>query len=187
MARQKTHGPSVPASARPAFQAIVALTDAFCREHLNDEYRVLCRKLAGALARKRPSPLLRGKPQSWAAGIVRVIGSVNFLDDSSQKPHLKMSAVDDAFGISQATGQAKAKQIRNMLKIRPFDTDWTLPSRVGDSPMAWLISVNGLIVDARHLPREVQEGAFRKGLIPYIPGKKPVVEEGTDGEEGLQP
>ena len=48
-----------------------ALTDAFCREHLDDEYGALCRKLAGVLARKRPSPLPSGKPESWACGIVR--------------------------------------------------------------------------------------------------------------------
>ena len=31
--------------------------DQFCKEHLNEEYAVLCRKLAEKLARKRPSPL----------------------------------------------------------------------------------------------------------------------------------
>jgi hypothetical protein len=187
MARPKHAEAPVPASARPAYDAIVALTDAFCRQHLNEEYRALCRRLAGALARKWPSPLLRGKQQSWAAAIVRVIGSVNFLDDSSQAPHLKLTAVDDAFGISQATGQAKAKQVRDLLRIRAFDPEWTLPSRMDRNPAAWLISVNGLILDARHLRREVQEEAYRKGLIPYIPGKKPVAEKDTDGEEGLHP
>jgi hypothetical protein len=32
--------------------------------------------------------------------------------------------------------------------------------------------VNGLIVDARYVPRQIQEEAFRKGLIPYIPGAR---------------
>jgi hypothetical protein len=32
-----------------------------------------------------------------------------------------------------------------------------------------MIQVNGLLADARHLPREIQEEAYRKGLIPYIP------------------
>ena len=41
--------------------------------------------------------------------------------------------------------------------------------------MAWMIQVNGFVVDARHLRREVQEEAFRKRLIPYIPAEKPVV------------
>jgi hypothetical protein len=38
--------------------------------------------------------------------------------------------------------------------------------------MAWMIEVNGLVVDARRLPREIQEEAFRKGLIPSIPGAR---------------
>lgn len=37
--------------------------------------------------------------------------------------------------------------------------------------MVWLLSVNGLMVDVRTIPREVQEIAYAKGLIPYIPGE----------------
>ena len=35
-----------------------------------------------------------------------------------------------------------------------------------------MIQVNGLIVDARHLPRDIQEETCGKGLIPYIPGDR---------------
>ena len=55
--------PAVPSATRPVYDTIVGLTDAFCREHLNVEYEAMCRKLAGVLARKRPSPLVRGKPE----------------------------------------------------------------------------------------------------------------------------
>jgi hypothetical protein len=164
--------PTVPATARPAYDAIVALTDAFCREHLNGEYEALCRKLAGALARKRPSPLLGGKPTTWACGVVRTIGWVNYLDDSRRKPHMKLTAIDRAFGVAESTGQGKSKAIRTLLRIRTSDPHWTLPSRMGDNPMAWMIEINGFIVDARHLKREFQEEALRKGLIPYIPGDR---------------
>ncbi len=153
--------------------AITGLTDRFCREHLNDEYAALCRKLAEKLARKRPSPLLSGKPQVWACAIVRVIGWVNFLDDRSRTPHLKLTAIDQAFGVAESTGQGKAKAIRDLLKIRPFDVHWMLRQHIEESPMAWMISVNGLMVDARRLRRETQEEAFRKGLIPYVPGESP--------------
>ncbi len=78
--RQPSEEPSIPATARPSYDAVVALTDAFCREHLDGEYEAMCRKLAGALARKRPSPLPSGKPETWACGIVRTIGWVNYLD-----------------------------------------------------------------------------------------------------------
>src|SRR3954447_22502092 len=97
--------PSVPEAARPAYDAIVGLTDRFCQAHLTHEYQVLCRKLAAALARKRPSPLTRGKSEVWACAVVRVIGWVNFLDDSSQTPHLKLTAIDKAFGVVESTRQ----------------------------------------------------------------------------------
>jgi hypothetical protein len=172
MARKQQGEASIPAAARPAYDGVVALTDAFCREHLNAEYEALCRKLAAALARKRPSPLMSGKPATWACGIVRTIGWVNFLDDSSQTPYMKLTAVDQAFGVAGSTGQAKSKAIRDMLKIRQFDFRWMLRQLIEDSPMAWMIQVDGFIVDARRLRREIQEEAFRKGLIPYVPGEK---------------
>ena len=164
--------PPIPATARPAYEAVVGLTDAFCRAHLNEEYEVMCRKLAGTLARKRPSPLPGGKAETWACGIVRTIGWVNYLDDMSSEPHLKLTAIDKAFGIAESTGQGKSKAIRTMLKIRQFDHRWTLPSRMDDSPPIWMLEVNGLITDIRTCPRDAQEEAFRRGLIPYIPGDR---------------
>src|SRR5271157_1894403 len=101
----------------PVLELIVAMTDQFCREQLNEEYALLCRRLAEKLARKRPSPLLGGKPETWACGIIRTIGWVNFLDDSSNKPHMKLTAIDKAFGVGESTGQGKSKTIRTMLKI----------------------------------------------------------------------
>ena len=179
MARKQAGEPSVPEAAKPAYDAIVGLTDTFCQAHLTWEYQMLCRKLAAALARKRPSPLTRGKPEVWACAVLRVIGWVNFLDDSSQKLHMKLTAIDKAFGVAESTGQGKAKAIRDLLKIRQFDFHWMLRRLVEESPMAWMIEVNGFIVDARRLKREIQEEAFRKGLIPYIPGEKPAEGEAT--------
>jgi len=138
MARQQDR----EASVRRAHDAIVALTDAFCQKHLNDEYGTLCRRLTDVLARKKLSPIAKGKPGTWGSGVVRVVGWVNFLDDRSQTPHLKLTDIDRGFGVSPATGQAKAIVIRKLLRIRPLDPEWTLPSRVGDNPSAWLIQGN---------------------------------------------
>src|SRR5260370_42178101 len=87
---------TVPEAAKPAYDAIVGLTDRFCQAHLTHEYQMLCRKLAEQLARKRPSPLLSGKPQVWACAIVPGIGWANVLADSSQRPHMELSALDKA-------------------------------------------------------------------------------------------
>lgn len=163
-----------PAAAemRPLLDAIVEMTDAFCREFLNDEYASLCRKLAEKLARKRPSPLLRGTPVTWASGIVRTIGWVNFLNDPTQSPHLQLKEIDQRFGISESTGAARLKEIRTLLRIHQLDPQWSLPSQMDDNPLAWMIEVNGFLIDARRAPRNVQEFAFARGLIPYIPADR---------------
>ena len=109
--RQPGDEPSIPATARPAYDAVVGLTDAFCRERLDGEYEALCRQLAGVLARKRPSPLPSGKPEAWACGIVRTIGRVNSLDDGSRRPHLNLTDIDQAFGVGGSTGGGRSKAI----------------------------------------------------------------------------
>ena len=45
-------------------------------------------------------------------------------------------------------------------------------SRLEDNPLVWVLQVNGLMMDVRQAPREVQEIAFRKGLIPYVPADR---------------
>ena len=60
-----------------------------------------------------------------------------------------------------------------MLKIGQFDHRWTLPGRLDDISMIWMLEVNGFITDIRRCPREAQVVAFQKGLIPYIPADRP--------------
>ncbi len=160
---------SVPQKLRPTFEAITRITDAVCTQHLTDEYVQLARKLTATLCRKRPSPLASGKVESWAAGILYALGTVNFLFDKSQSPHLRADELCALLGVSKSTASAKAKTIRDLLDMVPLDPAWCLPSKLADNPLAWMIQVNGLIMDARTAPRAIQEEAFRRGLIPYIP------------------
>lgn len=160
-----------PEQMKPVFEAVVSLTDEVCKRHLNDEYATLARQAAAALCRKRPSPLSHGKANSWACGIVYALGFVNFLFDKSQKPYMNSTDLCKAFGLSASTGSAKSKVVRDILKMMQFDPNWCLPSKMEKNPIAWLITVNGLMVDARSMPLEIQEEAFRRGLIPYIPDR----------------
>ena len=159
----------VPKQMQPKFAEIVSLTDRFCQEHLNDEYAQLCRKLTAALCRKRPSPLATGKANTWACGSVHALGMVNFLFDPSQTPHMSAREIYQQFGVSQSTGSAKSKQIRDAMGMYQMDPNWCVPSNLDKNPLAWMVSINGLMVDVRQAPREFQEEAFRKGLIPYLP------------------
>ena len=77
-----------------------------------------------------------------------------------------------AFGVSQGTASAKARVIENALRVRLFDPEWTLPSLRDQNPLVWMAEVDGLLVDLRQMPREVQEIAFEKGMIPYIPADR---------------
>lgn len=162
----------IPKSMAEKFTAITALTDSFSKKYLNEEYKVMIHHVVGALARKRPSPLLKGKENVWAAAAVHAAGRVNFLDDPSQSPHCKSKTIYEFFGIADSTGQNKSKEIRDMLKMGQMSPDWTLPSRLVNNPMVWMLQVNGLIVDIRQAPLELQQVAYEKGLIPFIPSQQ---------------
>jgi uncharacterized protein DUF6398 len=160
---------AVPKEMQGRFDEITQLIDAFSQTYLNDEYKDLCRQLTATLCRKRPSPLMRGKANTWACGIIHAVGTVNFLFDSSQKPYVSSGQIANYFDLSSSTMQTKSKQIRDLMGMYQMDPDWTLPSMVATNPLIWMVQVNGLILDVRHAPREIQEEALRKGLIPYIP------------------
>jgi Domain of unknown function (DUF6398)/Plasmid pRiA4b ORF-3-like protein len=160
----------VPKTMAEKFNSIVELTDEFARQHLNQEYAQLIRQATAALCRKRPSPLEKGQAKTWACGVTHAIGMVNFLFDSSQAPHISANELYQWFGVAASTGQGKSKQVRDTLKMGQLDPDWSLPSRMDSNPLIWMLSVNGLIADIRYAPLEIQVEAFRKGLIPYIPG-----------------
>lgn len=159
----------VPENMQDIFRNITQITDSFSEKHLNKSYASLLRKLAAALCRKRPSPLLKGNLNTWIAGMVHALGMVNFLFDKSQTPHVSSTFISEYFGLGQSTVSNKSKQVRELMKMSHWNSDWMLPERIEDSPMVWMISINGLIMDSRYLPRHIQEEAFEKGLIPYLP------------------
>jgi hypothetical protein len=167
----------VPKKMRPKYLEIVELIDAICQTHLGEEYRDLSRELAAKLSRKRPSPLERGSAENWAGAIVYTVGRINFLFDPDQDPHLGAEELCQLMGVKQSTISSKASKIMDIFGMHQFHPDWTRPSLVDRNPLAWMISVNGLIVDARYAPREIQEEAFRLGLIPRIPDSRPGSDE----------
>jgi hypothetical protein len=106
------------------YDRVTALTDAFCRDHLNDEYRDLAQAMTAALRRKRPSPLASGQPRTWACGIVYTLGQLNFLSDKASQPYMMMSDVCAAFGVGPSTAGAKARLISDALHTSRMDPTW---------------------------------------------------------------
>lgn len=167
----------VPKAMQQIFDTVAAIIDDFCVKHLNEEYSLVSRELAATLCRKRPSPLLKGKPEQWACACVYVVGNANFLHDKAQSPHMQLVQVCELMGIGKSTARAKAKTIQDLLNISYFDSRWTLPSKLESNPFVWQIKLNGFIVDVRQMSRELQEEAFRRGLIPFMP------KEGKDANQ----
>ena len=108
----KTKSLSIPEAMQARYADITALTDALCHEKLNDEYAQVCREMTATLARKRPSPLVGGHAKSWACAIAYTVGSVNFLFDKSQTPHLRADELCAWFGLSKSTGGNKSSHIK---------------------------------------------------------------------------
>ena len=152
------------------YEELMKLTDSVCRNHLDEEYADLARDMLAALARKRPSPLTRGRPESWACAVLYTLGTVNFLFDRTQVPHLPAKELCTLFGVSQSNASAKSRDIERMLKVGVFDPEWCKPSQLEDNPLAWMIETpEGIILDARFVPRDLQEDLYGEGIIPFVP------------------
>ncbi len=178
--RSKGVGTNMPDEFEEAFAAVVELTDAFCEQYLDEDYRQLCEEMAVVIC-LRELPSQRDKPAGWAGGIVHALGWVNFLHDPNRSPYITPAQLAEGFSISKGTMMTKSRIIRDKLDITTLDPDWCTPAMLVDNPLVWMFDVGGFIMDIRDTPRQVQEEAYRQGLIPFIPADKqePEPESGT--------
>ena len=82
---------------------------------------------------------------------------------------MAMADICAAFSVGQSTASAKARIILDTLHTHRMDPSWMLTGLIDQNPLVWMAEVNGMLVDLRDMPREVQVIAYEKGLIPYIP------------------
>ena len=160
---------SVPKAMQEKYQEIEPLISAFCAQYLTEDYRTLCLKALEKLCRKRPSPLLTGKANTWAAGIVYAVAANNFIFDRSQPVHLTADELSAPFGLAKSTVANKAAQVSTLCDMNRMDPRWMLPELAEKNPMVWFLSVNGYMIDIRRAPLELQQEAFDRGFIPYVP------------------
>ena len=60
-------------------QPLITFSDELCRAHLDDEYAALARALLLKLARKRPTPLVRGRSAIWVGAVLSAIGQFSHM------------------------------------------------------------------------------------------------------------
>jgi len=162
----------VPRAMRPRVAGILAITDECCAACLDREYAELGRELVARLARKRPSPLARGDVRIWAAGALYALGQINFLFDRSQQPHLTADELAGHLGVVKTTMANKATVIRRTLDLGYYEPGLTRQALYDDHPLARIVEVNGLLVDARALPVAMWDEARRRGLIPDLAARR---------------
>lgn len=158
----------VPTILQEDVSGILALTDGFCIEHLDEEYAELSRRLVAKLARKRSSPLARGDLRTWAAAAIYTVGSVNFLFDPAEQPHLRADDLARLTGVAKSTMANKARAIRQALGTGQLDPEFCRRELLERHPFAWLVEMNGFVVDVRSLPEPFQDEARRRGLVPDL-------------------
>jgi hypothetical protein len=158
--------PRLQKALRAEVEAISA--EAYCAERLDSEYAELCRRLVAKLARKRPSPLVRVRPTHLG-------GSRSPRRGQRQLPLRPLAAaacdgdeLSALSGVPKSTMANKSKRIRDLLRLGPFDREFCWRDLLEQSPLPWLVVVNGIVVDARWLPPELQAEACRRGLIPDL-------------------
>lgn len=158
----------IPIAMQETTGEVISFTDQVCSEHLNAEYARLARRLVARLARKRPSPLMRGDTRIWAAGVLYVLARINFLFDRSQTPHVSSAELAAATNVRPTTIANKAAMINRLLDIGIYEPELTRVAMLEQHPIAWTVEINGFLVDARQLPEEVQDEARQRGLIPDL-------------------
>ena len=125
---------------------LIELTVGFSEHYLNKEYEQIILKVVNKLARKRTVPFSSGKLEIWASAVIHAIGTVNFLFDQSQMPHISVGDICQYFGTNQSTIVQKSKLIRDMFKMTYFDKEFSTASNAQNNPLNHMVSINGLLI-----------------------------------------
>ncbi|MCX6328396.1 MAG: DUF6398 domain-containing protein [Bacteroidia bacterium] len=138
-------------------EKLIGLTNSFCTQKLNFEYKRLCMNLVKRLGRKRDVPFQRGRIEIWAAAVIYTIGSINFLFDKSFKPFVKPDDICEYFDTKRSTVTNKVREIKDMLDIGFFDQDFTTSRLAGENPFNKFVMVDGIIMLLSDLSLNLQK------------------------------
>ncbi len=136
---------------------LLELTGSFCTQNLDDDYYQLCQKLILKLGKKRDVPFKSGKIEIWAAAVIHAIGSINFLFDRSFEPYVTAEQICEYFGTKKSTVSNKARQIKDLLKMRYYDSEFSTQNMTENNPFNDMVMVNGFIVPLSTIPEDLQE------------------------------
>jgi hypothetical protein len=157
----------VPDGLRPVATEVLAHLDDICQQLLDDDgYRGVCELVVARLAGVPTRPLERGRPRAWATSVVHLVCSANRLIVGARGPHLSADQLASIGGVTASVMRARTRRIRQLLAYEPEDPALWPPARLAHHPTAWIVELQGRLVDARNLPRREQRRLHDRGLIP---------------------
>lgn len=115
-------------------EKLIEMTSGFCEKHLDEEYRDLCIRLIRKMSRKRTVPFMTGRMDIWAAGIVNALGNINFVFHSESDPHICADDICNYFCVKKATVGNKSRKIRELMKLREFDKEFSIKDLESRAP-----------------------------------------------------
>lgn len=155
---------------------LIELTQIFCDQKLDSDYKHLSEKLIRKLGRKRDVPFQRGKIEIWAAAVIHALGSINFLFDKSFKPYVTADQISEYFGTKNSTVSNKAREIKDMLNLGYFNPEFSTKKILDDNPFNNLVMLDGFIVSLDTLPpilqKRVKEVREKGGDIEFTTENK---------------
>ncbi len=156
---------AIPANRKVRLREIVTITDRFCEDA---EFRRLCRSMAVVLCLKGV-PLESRKAAGWAAAIVYSLAWVN----TGHPLHNAADEILSGIAVSPGRLMRRVRVLRKTLGLQRMDQRWSTRRTVGLNPRTWKVVVDGRPCDIRTAPRKVQEEAYRRGIIPFLPDRIP--------------
>lgn len=132
-------------------EKIIDMVSSFCDDKLDEEYKELSIKLVEKMGRKHDVPFKRGRLDIWASAVIYALGQINFLFDKHSKPYASPDMICDYFGTKKSTVSDKARIIRETLKIREFNEEFSTVIRLAYTPKMYIEPKSGLIIPVNQM------------------------------------
>ena len=137
---------------------LLKMVDEFSNLYLDKECSELSSNLVRKLGRKREVPFKRGKLTIWASAVIHTIANINFLFDEKFSPHITFDDISEYFNTSKSTVGSKSKFIRETLKIKNFDFEFTQKKLLVEYlESAFIESDGGNLIPIKNLEENAQK------------------------------